>query len=316
MAVALQRNPQSVDILLKVRDAERHDQRQRDFARDVFRFAGAAMLPRLHAALKSEDRVVRSNAARACGAIHDASSIVPLIQAVDLESGLSRASIVWSLGELKAEAALPVLAGLYAEAKANEKRSNGSRYGQQDAAMTAQYDRISNLESLASEWNDLQAATLTPLIDPGRQEELLQPQDILDAVAKIGPELSQEFYRALASSKDIDARQEAAEQLAAGSPADREKNLVVMKSLLTDSVSAIRVRAAVGLILLEDRTGQDVIQDALKTTNDWELGQTLEQLGRLPDPAQRSFCVPRLREIAKNSMARERIRRLASDLLP
>ena len=316
LAAALQRNPQSVDVLLKARDAERHDQRQRDFARDVFRFAGAVMLPRLHAALKSEDRVVRSNAARACGAIQDASSITPLIQAVDLESGLSRASIVWAIGELKAEAALPVLASLYAEAKADEKRSNGSRFGQQAAAMTAQYDRISNLESLASEWNDLQAATLTPLIDPERQEELLQPQDILDAVAKIGPQLSQEFYRALAASQDTDARQEAAEQLSAASPADRDKNIVVMKSLLTDSDSGVRVPAAVGLILLDDISGQEVIQEALNSTKEWDRRQTLHQLSRLPHPAQRSFCLPRLREIAKNPVESEYIRGKASDLLP
>ena len=73
------------------------------------------------------------------------------------------------------------------------------------------------------------------MIDPSRQEELWQPQDILEAVAKIGPQLSQEFYRALAASQDTDACQEAAEQLSAASPADREKNIVVMKSLLTDS---------------------------------------------------------------------------------
>ena len=233
-----------------------------------------------------------------------------------MESGLSRASIVWALGELKAQAALPVLAGLYAEAQADEKRSNGSRFGQQASAVAAQYDRISNLESLDTEWHDLQAATLAPIIDPSRQEQLLQPQDILAAVAKIGPELSQEFYRALAASQDTDVRQEAAEQLSAASPADRDKNIVVMKSLFTDSDSGIRVRAAVGLILLEDISGQDVIQDTLNSASEWDRRQALEQLGRLPQPAQRSFCLSRLREIANNPIENDYVRQLASGLLP
>ena len=154
------------------------------------------------------------------------------------------------------------------------------------------------------------------MIDPSHQEELLQPQDILEAVAKIGPQLSQEFYRALAASQDTDARQEAAEQLSAASPADREKNIVVMKSLLTDSDSGVRVPAAVGLILLDDISGQEVIQEALNSTKEWDRRQTLGQLSRLPHPAQRSFCLPRLREIAKNPLESEYIRLKASDLLP
>ena len=317
LGASLRRHPKAIDILLKVRDATSYDQRQRDFARDVFRMAGPDVLPQLHAALKSDDRVVRSNAARACGAIKDASSIEPLVQAVDLESGLSRASIVWALGELKARAALPVLATLYAEARADEKRSNASgfRTSQAVAVVRSQYDRISNLESLAADWDDLKSASLNPPIDPVRQEELLRPRHILEAVAKIGPELSQEFYRALAASKDRDARQEAAEHLSAAPPSDRARNAVVLKSLLTDNVLPIRIRAAVGLLLFGDTNGQNVIVEALNSKQEWEQRQTLEQLARLRNPSQRSFALARIKVIAANRLLHNETRRAASNLL-
>jgi HEAT repeat protein len=317
LGASLRRHPKAIDILLKVRDATKYDPLQRDFARDVFRMAGPDVLPQLHAALKSDDRVVRSNAARACGAIKDASSIEPLIQAADLESGLSRASIVWALGELKAKTALRIMATLYAEARAGEKRSNASgfRAGQQAAVVTSQYDRISNLESLASDWDELKFASLNPPVDPVRQEELLQPRHILEAVANIGPELSQEFYRALAASKDRDARQEAAEHLSAVPPADRARNAVVLKSLLTDSVLPIRIRAAVGLLLFGDKNGQSVIMEALNSKQEWEQRQTLEQLARLRNPSQRSFALARIKAIAADRLVRVETRQAANNLL-
>ena len=75
---------------------------------------------------------MRSNAARALGAIRDRRSIEPLIEALDLESGLSRRSIVWALGELRAEAALPRLAKLYVDARNDERRGAhaGFRFSQ------------------------------------------------------------------------------------------------------------------------------------------------------------------------------------------
>ena len=316
LAQSLRRHPQAIDLLLKVRDTARHNTSQRDFARDVFRHVGLDALPVLHHALQSDDRVVRSNAARACGAVKDASSIDPRMQSVDLESGLSRASIVWALGELKAKSALPLLASLYAQSQANEHKANaGNRYSQQAAGVTAQYDRISNLESLAEDWDDLKAAALTPMIDPNTQEELLIPHHVLEAVAKIGPELSQEFYRALASSKDATARGAAAAQLAAAPPADRARNVIILKSLLTDDVTVIRVSAAVGLILLEDNSGESVILDALNAKDSWELRTVLAQLARTTNVNQRRFCRSRIEIIVKDQTVHEETRRAASRLL-
>lgn len=313
---SLRRYPAAADILLKARDADR-DTRQRDFARDVFQAAGKELLPKLHAALKSDDRVIRSNAARACGAIGDASSVAPLIKAVDLESGISRASIVWALGELKAKESLPVLASLYAEAKRDEQHQERSgAYGsQQAAAVSSQYERLSNLEALSAEWDELKAATLAPPIDPVNQEELLQPEHLLEAVAKIGPEWSQEFYRMLAAAKDSFARGEAAEFLASGHEQDREKNLVLLKNLLIDTDVAVRLRASVSLILLGDVTGRAVVLEALNSKNEWDQQSALQQLARLTKPDQRAFAKMRIEAIAADLKAHEETRRLASQLL-
>lgn len=315
---SLLRHPAAVDVLLKARDDRREGHYQRrDFARDVFQATGKVLLPKLHAALKSDDRVIRSNAARACGAIGNESSVAPLLKAVDLESGLSRASIVWALGELKAKRALPVLANLYAEAKREEQRqSRSGAYGaQQVAAVTSQYERLSNLESLSTEWDELKAATLAPPVDPENQEELLQPQHLLEAVAKIGPELSQEFYRTVAAAKDSFARAEAAVFLAAGSDQDRAKNLVLLKNLLTDADLEVRLRAAVSLILLGELTGRGVVVEALNSKNDWEQRHALRQLLRLMKPDQRAFAKTRIEAIAADLKAHEETRRLATQLL-
>ena len=115
LGASLRRHPDAADILLTVQDTERWGP-LRAFVQAIFQQAGKEMLPTLHRALASPDRVVRSNAARACGAIGDPSSIPYLIQALDMESGLARASIVWALGELKARESLPRLAELYADA--------------------------------------------------------------------------------------------------------------------------------------------------------------------------------------------------------
>ena len=93
---SLRRHPAAAVVLLAAYDDEPFGTARRDFARDVFQCAGRQMLPLLYEALQSKDRVVRSNAARACGAIGDAAAIAHLIRALDLESGLSRASIVWA----------------------------------------------------------------------------------------------------------------------------------------------------------------------------------------------------------------------------
>lgn len=192
--------PVLAKVLLRVRDRDAHrwrPWRQLPFPEQVFRHAGRAMLPVLHRALASRDRVVRSNAARACGAIGDPSSIPCLIEALDLESGLSRASIVWALGELKAREALPHLVRLYIDAKNDEQRRPGAgfRLAQSTAAIGAQYERLRDLEAIGAEWDELKAAATPGPVDPRRKEDLLDARHILDAAGKMGVAASRQFRR-------------------------------------------------------------------------------------------------------------------------
>lgn len=120
---SLRKHPDAASVLLAVQDKERHGT-WRPFVQSTFKHAGTEMLPILHEALASEERVVRSNAARACGAIGDASSVPYLLRALDMESGLTRASIVWALGELKAGEAVPRLISLHQ----SERNAAQSRY--------------------------------------------------------------------------------------------------------------------------------------------------------------------------------------------
>ncbi len=270
------------------------------FAQEVFKHAGEAMLPILHKALQSPDRVIRSNAARACGSIGDESSIKPLIAALDLESGFSRASIVWALGELKAPDALPHLATLYVDARNDEKRQRGSgfRMAQAAAQVQSQFENIRNLESIGTDWDELKQTTVAEPIDPRRHERLLSPRMILDAVAKIGPAASQTFYRRLAAEADTEARREAAVRLAEGSDDGRARNLPILRNLLGDSDTSVRAASAVSLLLLGEKDVQKQIVAWLKSADRGEQHTTLDQLGRVEDGRSLIFAREALQELA------------------
>jgi HEAT repeat protein len=302
LGAVLRKHPEAAPVLLAAYDEHgQYGYGQVAFAQGVFKAAGAALLPALHAALASDDRVVRSNAARACGAIGDPSSIPPLIAALDMESGLARASIVWALGELKATAAMPALAKLYAEVNSDEHRRRGAgfRMAQAQAEIGAQYASLHNLEEIGSEWNELTASTLQGPRNPRRDEELLSAQHIRDAVRKIGAGAAQEFYRTLAGEKDNEARAEAAEVLAEGGPADKPKNLPILRSLLAESAPNIHIRAAVSLYLLGENSMQAVILAELSAPNDWQQLQAVYQLLRVRDASRLAFARLRLEALEK-----------------
>jgi HEAT repeat protein len=263
--------------------------------------AGLTMLPVLHEALRSKDRVVRSNAARACGAIGDISSITPLMNAMDMESGLVRASIVWALGQLKARESLPKLTELYVDARNDENRRKGSGFrGEQSAAaLRSHYDSMRNMDSIGSEWNELKQASSPELIDPKENEWLLSTQIVLEAVRKIGPAASQAFYRTLAGEKDSEGRREAAERLSEGTDSDLEANLPIVRNLLADGDETTRIRAAASLIILGNDAGQAVILEWLRS-DVWKKRQAMEQLLRLKDPARRAFAEKDIRAIAND----------------
>ena len=314
---SLLRHPDAVASLLKVRaDEYRHDEPV-EFVRNVFGSAGKGLLPPLHAALHSEDRVIRSNAARGCGAIRDPSSIEPLINALDLESGLSRASIIWALGELKAKAALPAMARMYVDARNDEDRrgSSGSgagfRASQSGAVMAAQFESLKSLDAIGADWNELKPSDLAASVDPRHQEDLFEPSHVLEAVAKIGAAESQTFYRTLSAESDDEFRAFAAIQLAEAGPDDRELNIPILKSLLAGDSPNVRIAAAASLLILGQNEGRQPMLDAL-TSDEW--GYTLQQLERA-GAGRCAFARKEIKAIADDSTKTEVIRNMANNLL-
>lgn len=301
LGAALYKHPDTVPALLATQDPERVGRLQ--FVQDVFKAAGQGMLPVLHEALTSNDRVVRSNAARACGALGDPSSISVLIKALDLESGLARASIVWALGELKAADALPALAKLYVDVSNDEKRRAGAgfRFAQSQAAMGAQYASLSNLEAIGSEWNELTVSSLQEPLDPREQENLLKTSDILAAVTKIGTSAGQEFYRTLAGGRDEEARRQAAVVLAQGGPEDLPRNLPVLRSLAADPQPRVRIAAVVSLHLVGEPGQEPELRKLLSSPDSWVRAVTVGELLRVQDGKRLAFARDLIEAVGKDS---------------
>jgi HEAT repeat protein/tetratricopeptide (TPR) repeat protein len=301
LGASLCKHPDAVPVLLATQDPERVGKLQ--FVQDVFKAAGKEMLPVLQEALTSNDRVVRSNAARACGAIGDASSIPALINVLDLESGLARASIVWALGELKAADALPALAKLYVDVSTDERRGAGAgfRFAQSQAAMGAQYASLTDLAAIGTEWNELTVSSLQEPLDPREQENLLKTSDILTAVAKIGTSAGQEFYRTLAGGRDEEAREQAAAALAQGGPEDRAKNLAVLQSLSADPETRVRIAAIVSLHLLGEKGQEPQLRQLLASRDNWVRVVTVGELLRVEDGKKLAFARDLIEALSKDS---------------
>lgn len=297
--------------------ANRHDP-LRQFAQAIFQHAGPDLLPVLHEALRSSDRVIRSNAARACGAIGDIASGPHLLQALDMESGLARASIVWALGKLKARDALPQLIELYADARNAEhnRRASGGFLAQQAvAAHRTQYTALRNLDAIASDWEELKVAALRPPADPRRDEELLSPELVLEAVRQIGPAFAQPFYRALAGAEASSDRAEGAIGLAAAATAaNREQSLAILRNLRGDSQPHVRVCATVSLLLLGEASLTAPLRERLRIADNSERGMILQQLARLSAVQLNPFR-PELQFIAANDREPLYLRERAGVLL-
>jgi len=312
---ALRKHPDAADVLLAVQDVDRYGP-LRGFVQAIFQQAGKEMLPLLHDALASDERVVRSNAARACGAIGDVSSIPPLLKALDMESGLVRASVVWALGELKAREAMPQLTGLYQDARnAEHNRRAGSGFMAQQAmvANREQYTALRNLDAIASDWEELKVTARPHPRDPHRDEELLTPEIVLEAVRKIGPAAAQPFYRALAAASTPDARAEAAVGLAAAAATERTDDMNILRNLSGDADPVVRIRATTSLFLLDEPGMDTVLRERLASGNNSERGEILSQLARLPKE-RRAFFRKDIEAVARNVREPEFLRQRAAAL--
>jgi HEAT repeat protein len=277
---SLRKHPDAATVLLGVKDKDRHGP-WRNFVQGVFQHAGTEMLPILHEALRGDDRVVCSNAARACGAIGDKSSIPHLLQALEMESGLVRASVVWALGELKAVEAIPRLIALHQSERNAEKNRRDGRgmltLNTVDASQGA-YVMLSNLDAIESDWDEMKASIIPHPPDPSLDEELLTPEHILEAMRSIwGPDM-RGFQRALAASENQADRYHATLGLATTDEAGREENRAILRILLADADVKIRTSARVSLHAL----GGPELKDAWGKADPAELDELLRQMMRLP----------------------------------
>ncbi len=315
-AASLNRHPEADEVLLTAHDAP-HVQEKVRFVTAVFGYAGTHQLPQLHAALMSKDRVVRSNAARACGAIGDPSSIPLLLKALDMESGLARASIVIALGMLKAKEAMPRLTELYIDAQNDEKRRRGSGFMAQQIAVVhkAQYDSIRNLDALSGDWDEIKQSSLASPADPREGEELLSPDVILSAVSKIGPSAGRDFYRMLAGGKDTSGRVQAALHLAGGDAADREANVAILKNLLSDEDEPVKITAAVSMLVCGEEVAKRPLLEWLEGGSPWTKRRVVMELLRVPNHKQLEFAHKALQAVISDGQLPEEVRQAVRELL-
>ncbi len=300
LGACLRRHPEAAAVLLQAYDHQ-SPWGAVDFAARVFAAAGPELLPTLYTALQDDNRIVRSNAARACGRLGDPAAIPSLLAALDLESGLSRASIVWALGELKAAAAMPKLVELYNQAMADEQRRAGAgfRAAQQLAVVQDQYASLASLAAIGNDWDELKNTTLDPPVDPQRHEDLLGPAHLLEAAAKIGPPQALPFYRAIAARDDVNSRQQAALHLGQGDEAEQATNTPILVNLLGDPNPRVNLAAAASLLTsAEHGPAEQRLHQALRADNPWEVNLAIEQLGRLRTSPRLAPFLPRLRELA------------------
>jgi HEAT repeat protein len=250
---ALRKHPEAVADLLRAPFAENRWSGASYFADAVFRYAGKSMLPHLYKALASPDRLVRANAARACGAIGDPAAVPRLRKALDLESGLSRRAIVQALVQLRARQAIPDLIRLYNDAAQDDNPQ--FRSSQLMGWQSAHYERLANLDALRDDWKELRAGPRSRRVEG----PLLEALAILVAIRKIAPEDGQDFYRALASSARIEVRVEAAAGLAEGGPGDKARNLDVLRRLTVDGSVEVHMQATLSLAIMGDERARKAV---------------------------------------------------------
>ncbi len=278
LGTSLRNHPDAAPQLLQMEEGTPLEGRMA-FVGQVFKAAGPGFLPVLHGGLQSPQRLVRALAAHACGCLGDPSSIPPLIESLDLESGLSRYYIIQALGRLKAREALPKLIRIFAQVRTDEVGRAGFRRSQLSAVQEADYASLGNLETLSLEWDGLQARGKAPA-DPRMRQ--LEARHIQEAVAAIGPSHCQAFFRALARDQEGHLRRAAAQGLGASDPLEREASLAVLRTLLTDGNAVVRMAAAVSLVNFEVPQGCQLLR---RQIGEASAPYALDELERVKDPS-------------------------------
>jgi hypothetical protein len=188
IGAAVVQYPASIEFLLHSFRRGAADWSHATFEQAVLAGAAGAIKPRLLDALRSTDRVARSNAARALGLAGDRTAIPALLVALDMPSGLSRSSIVWALGRLHATEAIGRLQALYT---ALTPRSDSLRaavsVGQFGNGIYWVHGPMETVDTLETNWDALVSGTPpAPAPLQPTQEDVLTAEQVQAALKSIG----------------------------------------------------------------------------------------------------------------------------------
>ena len=202
---------------------------------------------------------------------------------------------------MKAREALPRLAAIYIDARNDEKRRRGAGFlaAQSMAQFQSQIDNLRDARDIASEWDELKAQGRPRPIDPRHNEPLLEARTILEAVGRIGPEASQDFYRKLAAETDREARAVAAGWLGEV-PAAKAQNEPILRNLLADADERVRMAAAVSLLMLGETDVREPILAWLKSAEKRPPRAMVGQLARVKEGRLLVFALAALRKLAED----------------
>jgi HEAT repeat protein len=279
------RYPPSIELLLRARNRGEAHWSRPTFAQAVLGGAGMAIEARLLDALRGDDRVARSNAARALALMGDRPAIPALLAALDMESGLSRVSIIWALGKLHATEAATALASLYISITPRSASLRGNVYlAQAGERIRWEYEGIESVDALKASWDELATGKEPVVSDFSSGDDTLTSEQILAALAEIGPSASRDFYRNLAASNDSFARREAAIRLADAGASSAD----VLRGLLRDQDPKVSAAAAVSLFLTDDPAGQAQMLRWMDDCN----ASFFQELQRVADAKRLAFLKP------------------------
>lgn len=241
LGAALSRHPDLVAELL-----ETDDKGKRRVVDRLLVATGPRVLPALRRALRGPSARARAVAAKACGHLGDRQSVPMLLEAL----GTAEGAAAEALGKLRARDALPGLYLLLARSARVDQRRRPPRW-----------DRVSRLDELSVEWDALR----------GSNNRTAPVDSVLGAIAAIGPEHSQPFYRELATRPEEWARIEAAVQLGAARGRERPGSVQALRELIRSTGNShpatwlsLRGPALASLLLLGETEAEQPLLETLE----------------------------------------------------
>ncbi|MBI4749764.1 MAG: HEAT repeat domain-containing protein [Acidobacteria bacterium] len=292
---AVSKNPQLLQLLLNSQppDCCSRFESYDEFLKRIFIRTDKSIVPTIHQALASPNMLVRRNAAYACAGLKDPASIPLLIQALQTESSLVRAGVIWALGELKAKAAIPTLMKMYREGAGIESWMKfGFRTDELNRGLERQYQKLNtNTPLLAHPQADYYDH------DACRLRWLLRPEDFDRAFLAIGLETVQPYVRFQLQQESAFAMDLRINHLEKCPPSEVEQT----KGILRCIAAKDSVEAAVGLLLLGDKTIEPVIVQWLQQIKRYPVHRLVALLHfRVRDRSKLAFARPILAQYVAN----------------